>query len=103
MQREFVEKEVDPQALAFNRAEKFNVDLFRKLGTLGLLGITVDPEFGGSGMDATAAVIAHGLTISFLPLVVKTFKTINMYYCRGIGSFRPCFLLVFLSPLNALC
>ena len=80
MQREFVEKEVDPQALAFNRAEKFNVDLFRKLGTLGLLGITVDPEFGGSGMDATAAVIAHGLTIPFLPLVNQNFKTINIFH-----------------------
>jgi isovaleryl-CoA dehydrogenase len=28
-------------------------------GDLGLLGITVDPEFGGSGMDTTAAVIVH--------------------------------------------
>lgn len=60
MLREFVEKEVDPQALVHNRAEKFNVDLFRKLGDLGLLGITVETEFGGSGMDAVAAVIAHG-------------------------------------------
>ena len=60
MLRSFVETEVDPQALEYNRAEKFNVDLFRKLGGLGLLGITVDPQYGGSGMDATAAVIAHG-------------------------------------------
>ncbi len=61
MLRDFVEKEVDPQALKHNREEKFNVDLFRKLGDLGLLGITVEPEFGGSGMDAVAAVIAHGI------------------------------------------
>ena len=60
MLREFVENEVDPQALAHNRQEKFNVELFRKLGNLGLLGITVETEYGGSGMDATAAVIAHG-------------------------------------------
>lgn len=60
MLRTFVENEVDPQALEYNRKELFNVKLFRKLGSLGLLGITVDPEFGGSGMDATAAVIAHG-------------------------------------------
>lgn len=61
MIRSFVESEVDPQALSHNRAEKFNVDLFRKLGELGLLGITVEPEFGGSGMDAVAAVIVHGI------------------------------------------
>jgi alkylation response protein AidB-like acyl-CoA dehydrogenase len=60
MVREFVEKEVDPQALELNRKEKFNVDLFRKLGQLGLLGITVEQEYGGSGMDATAFVIAKG-------------------------------------------
>jgi isovaleryl-CoA dehydrogenase len=64
MLRTFVESEVDPQALEFNRKELFNVPLFRKLGDLGLLGITVDTEYGGSGMDATAAVIAHGKFIA---------------------------------------
>ena len=59
MLRGFVETEVDPQALEYNRKELFNVDLFRKLGDLGLLGITVPTEYGGSEMDATAAVIAH--------------------------------------------
>jgi isovaleryl-CoA dehydrogenase len=57
--RAFVEAEVEPQALAANRAEAFNVPLFRKLGDLGLLGITADEAHGGSGMDATAVVIAH--------------------------------------------
>jgi len=56
--REFAEAEVDPQALAFNRSEQFNVPLFERLGALGLLGITAEPRFGGSGMDATAVVIA---------------------------------------------
>ncbi len=60
MLRQFVETEVDPQALEFNRAERFNVDLFRKLGALGLLGVTVPTEYGGSGFDATSAVIIHG-------------------------------------------
>ena len=57
--REFTEREVDPQAAACDREERFNVELFRKLGDLGLLGVTVPEEFGGSGMDAVAAVIAH--------------------------------------------
>jgi len=42
MLRDFVESEVDPQALKFNREEAFNVPLFKKLGDLGILGITVD-------------------------------------------------------------
>lgn len=59
MVRSFAETEVEPQAIEFNRAEKMNLPLFRKLGELGLLGVTVPEEYGGSGMDATAAVIVH--------------------------------------------
>ena len=57
--RNFVKAEVEPQAGEHDRTERFNIPLFRKLGELGLLGITVDEKYGGSGMDATAAVIVH--------------------------------------------
>lgn len=57
--RQFVKAEVEPQAMKFDRAEKFNLPLFRKLGELGLLGITVSQDYGGSGMDALSTVIAH--------------------------------------------
>ena len=57
MVRSFAESEVEPQALEHNRTETFNLPLFRKLGDLGLLGVTVEEEYGGSGMDATACVI----------------------------------------------
>jgi isovaleryl-CoA dehydrogenase len=59
MVRSFAEAEVEPQAIEFNKAERMNLPLFRKLGELGLLGVTVPEEFGGSGLDATAAVIIH--------------------------------------------
>ena len=57
--RSFVAKEVEPQALIFNREEKLNLPLLRKLGDLGLHGVCVAEEDGGSGLDATAFVIAH--------------------------------------------
>jgi len=57
--RDFVRKEIEPQALEFDRSEKFNLKLFRKIGDLGLLGLTVSEEFGGAGMDATAVAIVH--------------------------------------------
>lgn len=57
--RSFVKSEVEPQALEHDRKEIFNLPLFRKLGDLGLLGITVSDQYGGSGMDALAAVIVH--------------------------------------------
>jgi isovaleryl-CoA dehydrogenase len=55
----FVKEEVEPQALEYDRKELFNLPLFRKLGELGLLGITVPEQFGGAGQDALAAVIVH--------------------------------------------
>jgi len=55
----FVASEVEPQALAHNRREEFNAGLFRRAGSLGLLGVTVDPAYGGAGMDAAAACIVH--------------------------------------------
>jgi isovaleryl-CoA dehydrogenase len=74
MVRDFVESEVEPQAAASDREERFNRELFRKLGELDLLGVTVGDEDGGAGMDATAAVIVHeelatsdpGLTLAYL-------------------------------------
>mmetsp|Transcript_10437 Transcript_10437/g.13042 ORF Transcript_10437/g.13042 Transcript_10437/m.13042 type:complete len:428 (+) Transcript_10437:35-1318(+) len=57
--RDFAENEVEPQAKEFNRNEKFNIDLYRKVGELGLLGLTVDPEYGGAGADAVSSCIVH--------------------------------------------
>ena len=56
---DFALTEVAPQAEEFDLKEHLNIPLFRKLGELGLLGITVAAEDGGAGMDAVAAVIAH--------------------------------------------
>ncbi|MBI1948746.1 MAG: acyl-CoA dehydrogenase family protein [Deltaproteobacteria bacterium] len=57
--RAFVTAEVEPQALEHDRAERFNLPLLRKLGSMGLLGVTVPEDDGGAGMDAAAAVIVH--------------------------------------------
>lgn len=51
MLRSFAETEVEPQALKHHREERFNLPLFRKLGDLGVLGITAPVQHGGSGMD----------------------------------------------------
>ncbi|NNE16847.1 MAG: isovaleryl-CoA dehydrogenase [Myxococcales bacterium] len=72
--RSFAEREVDPQAEASDQTERFNIELFGKLGELGLLGITVEERFGGAGLDPVAAVIAHeelsaadpGFTLAYL-------------------------------------
>lgn len=59
MVKSFVQSEVEPQAHKHDKEEKFNLSLFKKLSEVGLLGITVPEQYGGAGMDAVAAVIAH--------------------------------------------
>jgi len=54
--REFVAREVEPQAADHDRSESFNDALFRRAGGLGLLAVTLPEEFGGAGLEATAAV-----------------------------------------------
>ncbi len=74
MVRSFTEAQVEPQAEAHDRDERFNVGLFRKLGELGLLGLTVPEAWGGAGMDAVASAAVHeelassdpGFTLSYL-------------------------------------
>jgi len=54
--REFVAREVEPQAAEHDRSETFNRALFARAGALGLLGATLPEAYGGAGLDATAAV-----------------------------------------------
>lgn len=72
--RSFAEKELAPFAEHHDEKETFNLAAFKKMGELGLLGITADPEYGGAGLGATAATIVMeefgkacaGSTLSYL-------------------------------------
>ncbi|HLT63941.1 MAG TPA: isovaleryl-CoA dehydrogenase [Pseudohongiella sp.] len=55
--RQFAAKEIAPRAAVIDQNNEFPMDLWRKMGDLGLLGITVSDEFGGAGMGYMAHVV----------------------------------------------
>ncbi len=89
MVAEFARREVEPQAAEFDEKGELNVPLFRKLGELGLLGITVPEDAGGAGLDARAAVIVHhelskydpGFTLAYLAHAMLFVN--NFYNCSN--------------------
>ena len=57
MVRKFAQTEVAPRAAELDEAQGFNIEAFKKMGDLWILGITADPDFGGAGMDCVAATM----------------------------------------------
>ncbi len=97
MVADFGQSEVEPQAEEHDRTGTLNRPLFKKLAHLGLLGITVPEEWGGSGMDATAAVIVHhelsrfdpGFTLAYL---AHTILFVNNFFWSSNDQQRKRFL-----------
>jgi len=94
---EFARREVEPQAAEFDEKGVLNVPLFRKLGELGLLGITVPEDAGGAGMDTVAAVIVHhelskidpGFCLAYL---AHSMLFVNNFYYAGNDEQRERYL-----------
>jgi len=55
---DFVAKEVKPKAKEVDEKAEFNWPATKKMGPLGLLGLNIPEEFGGSGVDAVSAAVA---------------------------------------------
>src|SRR5450631_781286 len=56
--QQFAAAEITPRASEIDHGNRFPADLWRKMGDLGLLGITVDEEYGGTAMGYLAHIVA---------------------------------------------
>jgi isovaleryl-CoA dehydrogenase len=83
--RDFAQKEWAPKAGERDEKEQFDIALFKKLGQLGILGITVPEEYGGAGMDTVAATVAMeelgavdaAMTLSYLAHSILAVHNLN--------------------------
>ncbi|HEY9082390.1 MAG TPA: acyl-CoA dehydrogenase [Vicingaceae bacterium] len=57
MIRDFAEKEIRPKMMEWDETQEFPVEVFKKLGELGLMGAVVPQEYGGSGMSYSEYVV----------------------------------------------
>ena len=86
--RDLARDHVEPQAMAHDESGELNTALLRKVGELGLIGVTVPEQDGGAGLDATASVIVHeelayadpGFTLGYL---AHALLFVNNFYYAG--------------------
>lgn len=51
MIRDFAEKNIRPKMMEWDESQEFPVEVFRKLGELGLMGVLIPAEYGGTGLS----------------------------------------------------
>ena len=56
--RDFAQNVLKPGVIERDNAQRFPADEVRELGALGFMGMMVDPQYGGSGMDTVSYVFA---------------------------------------------
>ncbi len=58
MVRDFVQKEIVPQAMITDEMHQFPLESIRKMGKLGMMGIPIPEEYGGAGSDFLSYILA---------------------------------------------
>jgi alkylation response protein AidB-like acyl-CoA dehydrogenase len=85
--REFAQNEIAPVAAEFDESGEFPLETVRKMGAMGLMGIEVDEEYGGAGMDTLAYVLAM-VEICRADAAHGTIMSVNnSLFCNALSQF----------------
>lgn len=95
--QDFAQKELQPQAAQIDETESWNETAFRKMAGLGLLGITVSDEYGGSDLGAVEATlvmetlgqVCASTTLSYL---AHSILTVNNLFINASSQQKKTYL-----------
>ncbi len=85
--RDFAQNEVAPTAAHYDETGDFPIDVIKKMGAMGFMGIEVPEEYGGPGLDTVAYVLAIE-EIAKADVATSTIMSVNnSLYSHGILTF----------------
>jgi alkylation response protein AidB-like acyl-CoA dehydrogenase len=85
--REFAQTELLPGVIERDEHQKFPAEQIKKMGELGFLGMMVDPQYGGGGMDTISYVLAME-EISKIDASASVVMSVNnSLVCWGIEKY----------------
>ena len=85
--RDFAQNVLKPGVIERDNAQRFPADEIRELGALGFMGMMVDPQYGGSGMDTVSYVLAME-EISKVDASASVCMSVNnSLVCYGLQEF----------------
>lgn len=85
--RDFSEKEIKPTRAEFDENEEYPIEILRRLGEMGIMGMAVPPEYGGSGADVISYAIAIEELSKIDPSVGVAVSVHNSLGCDPIVKF----------------
>ncbi|RXM63495.1 MULTISPECIES: acyl-CoA dehydrogenase family protein [Chryseobacterium] len=85
--RDFAQNELLPGVIERDRDQKFPVEQVKKMGEMGLLGMMVDPKYGGAGMDSISYVLAMEEIAKVDASAAVVMSVNNSLVCAGLEKF----------------
>jgi alkylation response protein AidB-like acyl-CoA dehydrogenase len=87
MVRDLAREEFAPSAMELDKTKKFPAENLKKLGELGLMGMMVPPEYGGSGADTVSYVLALSEVAYACASTAVVMSVHNSIVCESILHF----------------